>query len=179
MNFLETQIKGAFILEPEKREDPRGTFVRTWCKKEGVAQGLNTNFVQFNVSQTKKKGTIRGLHYQVEPHAEAKLIRCMKGKLFDVIVDVRPNSPTYRKWVGIELRENDFKSLYIPEGLAHGFQTLEDDTEVFYPVTTFYDPESERGIRWNDPFFDIAWPLSADSIISDKDQRWPDFFIDG
>jgi dTDP-4-dehydrorhamnose 3,5-epimerase len=178
MKFLETKIKGAFLLEPEKREDERGMFARTWCERECRAQGLPTDFVQFNVSRTKKAGTIRGLHYQIAPHVEAKLIRCIRGGIYDVIVDVRPHSPTYAQWVGIELMENDLRSLFIPEGVAHGFQTLRDQTEVFYPVTEYYSPESERGIRWNDPYFKIAWPLTATPTVSVKDQQWPEFSFD-
>lgn len=175
MKFLETGIEGAFILEPEQREDERGMFARTWCQRECAAKGIQVTFVQFNVSRTRNKGTIRGLHYQIAPHAEAKLIRCIRGGLYDVIVDVRPGSPTYTKWVGVELSEHEVKSLWVPEGVAHGFQTLMDDTEVFYPVSAFFAPESERGIRWNDPVFNITWPLSSFPIVSNKDQHWPDF----
>jgi len=178
VKFIETKIEGAFILEPDTREDHRGTFARTWCKKECAAQGLNGDFVQFNVSQTKKKGTIRGLHHQIAPHAEVKVIRCISGGIYDVIVDLRKNSPTFAKWFGVELLGHDLRSLYIPEGVAHGFQTLRDNTEVFYPATMFYCAEAERGIRWNDPYFNIAWPLSTNPTVSVKDQHWPEFSFD-
>ncbi len=178
MKFLETGIEGAFILEPEKREDERGVFARTWCQQECAAKGINVSFVQFNVSRTKTMGTIRGLHYQVPPHAEVKLFRCIRGELYDVMADARPDSPTFTKWVGIKLNEHDLRSLFVPQGVAHGFQTLKDDTEVLYAVSALYCPEAERGIRWNDPVFNITWPITSLSIVSAKDQNWPDFSVE-
>lgn len=180
MKFIPTNVEGAFLVEPEKRQDARGTFARIWCQKEWTQQGININgFVQFNVSQTLKAGTIRGLHYQAEPHKEAKLVRCVKGKIYDVIVDLRLQSPTFTKWAGIELCEDNLKALYLPEGVAHGFQTLMENTEIFYASSAFYYPESERGIRWDDPLFKITWPLNTNPIVSDKDRQWPDFSMGG
>ena len=175
MKYTETKILGAFIIEPEKMEDERGYFIRGWCKSQFDARGLASNFVQFNISSSKKAGTMRGLHYQIPPHQETKLIRCTKGALYDVIIDLRMKSPTYMQWLGVELRADTYKMLYIPEGLAHGFLTLEDNTEVFYPASQIYYPLSERGIRWNDPNFDIKWPKTDVRILSEKDKNWPDY----
>jgi len=175
MKYTETKILGAFIFEPEKLEDKRGYFMRGWCKSEFDARGLASSFVQFNISFSRKAGTLRGLHYQSPPHQETKLISCAKGALYDVIIDLRMKSPTYMQWLGVELRADTYKMLYIPEGLAHGFLTLEDNTEVFYPVSQLYCPLSERGIRWNDPNFDIKWPETDARILSEKDKNWPDY----
>jgi dTDP-4-dehydrorhamnose 3,5-epimerase len=175
MNFIETKISGAFIIEPEKLEDKRGYFLRSWCKKEFDAHGLESNFVQFNISLSKKAGTLRGMHYQIAPHQEAKLIRCTKGVLYEVIIDLRPKSNSYMQWFGVKLNAEMYKMLYIPPGVANGLLTLKNDTEVFYPVTQFYCAESERGIRWNDPNFNIEWPKTDVLIISEKDKNWPDY----
>ncbi len=174
MIFVETMLKGAFIIEIEKREDHRGFFARSWCQREFTEHGLNPHPVQTNVSFSKKKGTLRGMHYQISPYEESKLVRCTRGAIYDVIIDLRPDSPTYRKWVGVELTPDSYRMLYVPEKFAHGFQTLEDDTEVTYQVTQFYTPGSERGIRWNDPVFNIQWPLDV-QVISDKDRDCPDY----
>ena len=174
MIFSETKLKGAFIIEIEKREDARGFFARSWCQNEFKTHGLTTEFVQANVSYNKKKGTMRGLHYQKSPYEESKLVRCTRGAIYDVIVDLRPNSPTYKDWIGVELTADNYKMLYVPEGFAHSFQTLMDNTEVTYQVSAFYNPASEGGLRWNDPAFGIKWPTKVE-IISDKDRTWPDF----
>ena len=173
--FMKTKIKDAYVIEHEKRYDERGFFIRTWCKKEFEAQGLVSQFVQFNTSFSKKKGMLRGLHYQVSPHQEAKLIRCVKGAIFDVMIDLRKKSPTYMQWDGLELRADTYKMVYIPEGVAHGFQTLEDETEIFYPVSDLYSPDLERGIRWNDPAFNIKWPEVPNRVLSEKDKNWSDY----
>jgi dTDP-4-dehydrorhamnose 3,5-epimerase len=171
----ETKLKRAFVIEPEKRTDERGFFARVWCRREFEAHGLATNIVQSNVSVSKKAGTLRGMHYQKAPFEEAKLIRCTKGAIYDVIIDLRPTSSTYTQWIAEELTEHNYRMLYVPEGFAHGFQSLTDDVEVFYHVSQFYSPEAERGIRWNDPQFGIQWPEIGTRIISDKDRNWPDY----
>ncbi|MCF6147978.1 MAG: dTDP-4-dehydrorhamnose 3,5-epimerase [Candidatus Kuenenia sp.] len=171
MIFTETKLKGAFIIEPERLEDERGFFARTWCKREFKKQGLNPELVQCNISFNKKKGTLRGMHYQEAPHEEAKLVRCTMGAIYDVIIDIRPDSQTYKKWFSVELTVENRKMLYIPEGFAHGFLTLEDNTEVFYQMSEFYAPEHAKGIKWNDPAFNIHWPIEI-SIISDKDKSY-------
>jgi len=171
--FRETKLKGAFIIEVEKREDDRGFFARAWCKKEFDEHGLTASMVQSNIAFSKRKGTLRGLHYQGAPYGEVKVVRCTKGSLYDVMVDLRPGSSTYRQWVGVELTSSNHKMMYVPEGFAHGYQTLEDNTEVMYQVSQFYFPAFERGIRYDDPGVGIDWPL-IDKIISDKDKGWPD-----
>ena len=175
MIFVETNLKGAFIIEPERMEDHRGFFARIWCKKEFEAHGLNPHFVQINLSFNESRGTIRGLHYQIAPHEEAKLFRCTKGATFDVIIDLRPDSTTFMDWVGVELTADNRKMLYVPENCAHGYQTLTDNTEIFYQVSQFYAPESERGARWHDPMFGIKWPERNCLMISEKDNKWPNY----
>ena len=172
MIFVETPLQGAYVIEIEKHEDERGFFARSWCAREFSAKGLDHHLVQCNVSFNKLKGTLRGLHYQIPPHAEVKLVRCTKGSLFDVIVDLRKDSPTFLNWFGVELTGTNYRMLYIPEHFAHGFQTLEDDTEIFYQMSEFYEPAAARGIRWNDPCLAISWPLT-NHIISTKDQESP------
>ena len=174
MIFNKTELKDAYIIEPEKLEDKRGFFARTWDTKIFEENGLNPKIVQCNISRSLKKGTLRGMHYQIDPYAETKIIRCTQGKICDVIIDLRENSPTYKKWQAFELSAENHKMLYVPEGFAHGFQSLEDDTEIFYQVSQFYNPESERGVRWNDPVFNIKWPLE-EKIISEKDESLADF----
>lgn len=178
MIFKHTKLKGAFIIEMEPIGDIRGFFARAWCKKEFEEHGLKSYFVQGNITFSKSKGTLRGMHYQVAPYQEVKVVRCVKGAVFDVVIDLRSDSLTYGKWIGIELTEDNYKMLYVPEGFAHGYQTLEDNTEVSYHVSQFYCPESERGIRWDDPAFGIKWPPIRDLVISDKDRNWPDFCPD-
>ncbi|MCZ6671482.1 MAG: dTDP-4-dehydrorhamnose 3,5-epimerase [Verrucomicrobia bacterium] len=174
MVIKNTDIKDACIIEIDKKEDDRGFFSRAWCAKEFRAHGLNTNLVQANVSFSRKRGTLRGMHYQVAPHEEVKLVRCTQGSICDVIIDLRKESSTYEQWVAVELTADNHRMLYVPEGCAHGFQSLEDDTEVFYLVSEFYSVEAERGVRWDDPAFGVRWPIDVTNI-SDKDKSWPDF----
>jgi dTDP-4-dehydrorhamnose 3,5-epimerase len=175
MRFTETSVKGAYIVEPEARGDARGFFTRLWCQQEFADRGLSAAFVQCNDSFSPGRGTLRGLHYQTAPHQEVKLVRCIRGAVYDVIVDLRPDSPTYLRWVGLELTGENRTMLYVPEGCAHGYLTLEDNSEVTYPVSQFYHPEAERGVRWNDPLFGIQWPNGGARTISPKDQAWPDY----
>lgn len=175
MIFRETELKGAYIIEPERIEDERGFFARTWCRREFEAHGLNPRLVQASLSFNRRKGTLRGMHYQASPHEEVKLVRCTQGEIFDVIIDLRPASPTYCRHVAVRLSAENRLMLYIPEGLAHGFQVLADATEVHYQMSEFYHPESARGVRWDDPAFAIAWPQTDVRLISDRDRGWPDF----
>lgn len=172
MRFIETKLKGAYIIEPEPIEDERGFFARTYCAREFEAHGLNPRFVQCNISYNKKKGTLRGMHYQAAPYAEAKLVRCTRGAIYDVIIDFRPESPTYKAWVTVELTADNHLMLYVPESFAHGFQTLADDTEVFYQMSEYYHPESARGARWDDPAFGIVWPETTGRSISIRDRHY-------
>ncbi len=177
MIFTETKLKGTFIIEPERREDERGFFARTWCQQEFVAHSLNPRLVQCSLSFNKRKGTLRGMHYQAAPHEEAKLVRCTMGAIYDVTVDLRPDSATFKQWLAVELTADNRRALYIPEGLAHGFQTLCDNTEVFYQMVEFYHPEAARGVRWDDPTFGIIWPEAHTRILSARDQAYPDFTL--
>lgn len=175
MIFNETKLRGAYIIEVEPLEDDRGSFARTFCREEFETHGLNSFVAQCNISQNRKKGTLRGMHYQVAPHAEAKLVTCLAGSIYDVIIDLRPDSITCCQWVAVELSARHRRSLiYIPEGFAHGFQTLEDDTEVFYQMSYAYVPESARGLRWDDPMFAISWP-DGSPTLSERDKNYPDF----
>jgi dTDP-4-dehydrorhamnose 3,5-epimerase len=173
--FYKLKLEGAYRIDLEPREDERGFFARAWCQQEFAEHGLETRIVQSNLSYNRYKGTLRGMHYQAPPHEEVKLVRCIRGSILDVIIDLRPDSPTYLQWVGVELTAANRQMLYVPRGFAHGFQTLEDDTEVFYHVSEFYHPEAERGVRWNDPQFGIQWPAVEKRILSPKDQNWPDY----
>jgi len=175
MILTETKLEGAFIIQPEKLEDDRGFFARAWCRKEFEANNLEAELVQCNISFSKKKGTLRGMHYQISPHQEVKLVRCTKGAIYDVIIDLRPESSSYLQWVGVELNAATRKMLYVPKGFAHGFQTLQDNTEVFYQVSELYNSGSERGVRWDDPAFGIQWPDIDERVISERDRRHPDF----
>ena len=174
MKFNETRIPGVWVVETEPAEDERGWFSRSWCKKEFAAHGLNTEMMQCGMSLNRRKGTLRGMHYQSEPHGECKLVRCLRGALHDVVVDLRPHSPVFRQVVAVDLTQDNLKAIYIPEGVAHGFQTLVDDTLVYYQMSEYYESSAACGVRWDDPAFGIEWPL-ADLILSDKDQNWPDF----
>ena len=174
MIFTETRLKGALLIDPERHEDERGFFARTWCQQEFAAHGLNPRLVQCSVSYNHRKGTLRGLHYQAAPFAEAKLVRCTRGAIHDVIIDLRPDSATFRDWQAAELTADNRRMLYIPEGFAHGFQTLEDDTEVFYQISQSHQPEAAAGVRWNDPAFQIQWP-DGPQIIAARDRQFPDF----
>lgn len=174
MIFTETDLQGAYIIDVEPIKDHRGFFARGWCRRELEDQGLKPQIAQCNLSFNHFKGTIRGMHYQVIPFREVKLVRCFRGAIYDVIIDLRTNSANFKSWFGIELSEENRRMLYVPEGFAHGYQTLTDNCEVFYQVSEYYQPNHEQGIRWNDPAFDIKWPLHATSI-SDKDKSYPDF----
>lgn len=174
MRFTEARVKGSYIIDLEPQEDQRGFFARSWCQGEFQAHGLNAHVVQINVACTTKKASLRGLHYQLAPHQEAKTVRCTKGAIFDVAVDLNADSPTYKQWVGIELTAENHRLLYIPESCAHGYQTLVDDSEIEYLTTAFYAPKSARGVRFDDPTFEISWPLPV-GMISDADRTWPDF----
>ena len=172
MQFSETRLKGAFVIDLDRFDDHRGSFLRGWCQREMTAQGLRSDFVQSNISLNPARGTLRGMHWQIPPHAEVKLVRCVRGAVLDVIVDIREGSPTRWQWIGVELTGENFRSLYIPEGFAHGFQTLTDDVEVTYQVTGYYEAASARGLRYDDPAVGIDWPLKV-TMISDADSNWP------
>lgn len=173
MKFIETRLAGAFVVEPEPFEDERGSFQRVWCANEFAEHGLTTTPAQANLSTNHVAGTLRGLHLQLPPKAETKLVRCTKGAIWDVIVDLRPDSPSYLEHTGVRLSEENRLALYVPELFAHGYQTLENGAEALYQVSQFYAPGFERGIRWNDPALGIEWPLDVD-VISEKDAGWPD-----
>ncbi len=173
MLFLPTEVSGAWLIEPELISDERGSFARTWCAHEFEERGLNPRLLQCNISTNRLRGTVRGMHFQREPHAEAKLVRCTRGAIFDVIVDLRSGSPTYCRWAGQELSADNHRMFYIPEGFAHGFQTLTDDVEVFYQMSREFVPGVSCGVRWDDPAIGIRWP-SPISIISERDQTWPE-----
>jgi dTDP-4-dehydrorhamnose 3,5-epimerase len=174
MIFQEVKLKGAYIIEPERLEDERGFFARTFCQKEFEKHGLNPCIVQSSISFNKKNATLRGMHYQAAPYEEVKLVSCVRGSIYDVIVDLRPHSSTYIQWFAVELSGLNHKTLYIPKGFAHGFQTLADDTVVLYQMSEFYHPESAHGIRWNDSVFNIDWPISP-CILSNKDANYSDY----
>ncbi|MFO0752927.1 MAG: dTDP-4-dehydrorhamnose 3,5-epimerase [Thermodesulfovibrionales bacterium] len=161
-------------MEPERIEDRRGYFSRTWCRKEFESRGLNPRLAQCNISYTRRRGTLQGMHYQEEPYGETKLVRCLRGRLYDVIIDLRPGSPTFREWLPATLSGENGTMLYIPEGFAHGFLTLRDDTEVFYQMSEYYRPDSARGVRWDDPAFGIRWPLAV-KVISERDKSYRDY----
>lgn len=175
MKFTKTGIDGAYVIEIEPHCDDRGFFARAWCHREFETMGIQFNFVQSNIAFSKKKGTLRGMHFQKAPHAEAKFLRCVRGAVFDVMIDLRPDSPTFKKWFGIELTADNHKMVFIPEGFAHGYLTTVDDTEVFYLVSAFYSPDAEGGVRWDDPAFGVKWPMTGNLIISEKDRSLPYF----
>ena len=177
MNFTPTPLAGAVLVGLDRLQDERGFFARSFCSKEFMAVGLNPNVIQCNVSRNRFAGTLRGLHFQVAPFEEAKLVRVTKGAIFDVIVDLRKQSPTFTKWYGVELSEENHTALYVPEGFAHGFLTLTDDTEIFYQMSNYYSAQHARGFRYDDPAFAITWPGAA-KVISPKDQEYPDFSAD-
>lgn len=174
MIFKETELNDAYVIDLDKLEDKRGFFARSFCVKEFKEVGIDFPVAQANVSYNRYKRTLRGMHYQQGPHGEAKLVRCTHGAIFDAIIDVRPDSSTYMQWMGVELSEQNYRMLYVPEGFAHGFITLEDETEVTYQVSEFYTPGAEKGIRWDDSTFNIDWPVDP-RILSEKDKSWPDF----
>lgn len=175
MKFRETELPGVVLVESERHNDERGSFMRIWDMAELAAHGLEPLPQQWSLSSNRRAGTLRGMHYQEEPHQEAKLVRCVRGALYDVAIDLRPESPTYKRWFAVELRAGDPTAVYIPEGLAHGFQTLEDDTEVLYAISTPHEPSASRGVRWDDPAFGIEWPEAESRVISERDRTWPDF----
>lgn len=174
MIFTETKLAGAFVVEPERFEDERGFFARSWSQKEFAERGLALHLVECDISFNKKRGTLRGMHYQVAPHGQAKLVRCTMGAIYDVIIDLRSGSSTFRQWTSVELTARNHLMLYIPKGFAHGFQTLEDDTEVFYQMSDVYVSKSSSGVRWNDRAFAIEWP-SDERIIIARDREYPNF----
>ena len=171
----ETGIEGAFVVAPELYEDERGFFARAWSGPELAALGVEARFIEGNVSHNHRRGTLRGLHYQAAPHGQAKLVRCTRGSVFDVGVDLRPGSPTFRRWVGVELSARNRRMLYLPADFAHAYLTLEDETEVFYQSSARYAPESYAGARWDDPAFGIEWPRTSRLVINERDRSFPDF----
>lgn len=175
MIFSPTEIAGVWIIDLEKRIDERGFFARTWCHREFQRHGLNCGLVQCNTSRSNYRGTLRGMHYQAAPHEEAKLVRCTRGSIFDVVLDLRPESPTFRRWISAELSEDNSRMIYVCEGCAHGFQTLSNDTEVTYLMSESFYPDSARGVRWDDPAFSIQWPACERRLLSDRDATYPDF----
>ena len=176
IKFLPTKLDGAWIIDLEKLEDDRGFFARTFCRDEFSAHGLRDVFVQCNVSFNARKGTLRGMHFQAQPHEEAKLVRCTRGSIYDVIVDIRRESPTRGQWVSLDLTAENGRMIYIPAGFAHGFQALEDNSDVFYQMSEMYYPDLARGLRWNDPALGIKWPIPQ-PILSPRDSQYPDFKV--
>lgn len=172
--ITETKLKGAYLAEPLRFDDARGFFARSWSLKD-LPGWESVSIVESNVSYNAKRGTLRGMHYQAEPHAQAKIVRCTRGRIHDVVIDLRPGSPTFKEWVGVELSASTGATLFVPAGFAHGFQTLEDDTEIFYLVSEYYAPEAQRGVRWNDPAFRIEWPHADERVMADRDREYPDF----
>jgi dTDP-4-dehydrorhamnose 3,5-epimerase len=175
MIITETRLKGAFVIEPEVFEDERGYFAELWTQVQSQERGMESLFVQCNISHNKRKGTLRGLHYQIAPHAQAKLVYCTAGAIFDVGVDLNPASSTYRQWVGVELSASNHRMLYLSGDFAHGYQTLADDAQVLYLATAAYAPASERGVRWDDGAFQIEWPAAPERIMNQRDVEYPDF----
>lgn len=174
MRYTALSLPGAYLIDVEPLQDERGLFARIWCRRELEQHGLDTAIAQCNISLSRKRGTLRGMHFQAPPHEEIKLVRCMRGAVYDVIVDLRRDSPTFRHWFGTELTADNRRMLYIPKGMAHGFLTLQPDTEVYYQMSEPYLKESVRGVRWNDPVFAIAWPGPVE-VISERDRAFPDF----
>ena len=174
MKFTPTDLAGAWLVDVEPAADQRGFFARTWCRREFSDHGIDCDFVQASVSYNRSAGTLRGMHFQRAPHDETKLVRCVRGALYDVIVDIRPGSATYGRWIGVELSAENRRGLLVPQGFAHGFVTLEDDTEVFYQISAYYTPGHAGGLRYDDPALAIEWPIEP-KVIADKDRRWPDF----
>lgn len=173
MKFTELDIAGVYLITLEPYRDERGFFARAWCRHEFEEHGLAPHVAQVNVSYNKHAGTLRGMHYQMPPYGETKLVRCTRGAIYDVVIDMRPDSPSFRSWVGAELTADNRQMLYVPENFAHGFITLTDNTEITYQVSQFYTPEAERGVRYDDPAFGIEWPVPI-RVVSEKDKNWPD-----
>lgn len=176
MIFTETKLQGAFLIEPEPVPDERGFFARTWCRREFEAHGLDTSLVQCNISFNRRKGTLRGMHYQTAPHEEVKLVRCTRGAIYDVIIDLRPESPTFKQWFAAVLSAENHHMLYVPAGFAHGLQTLLEESEVFYQMSESYYPECAAGVRWDDPAFAIEWP-DDERTMSQRDREYSDFIL--
>lgn len=174
MKYVSTILPDVWIVDLERQVDERGYFARSWCEKEFGDRGLNPRLVQCSVSYNLRRGTLRGMHYQAAPHAEVKLVRCTRGAVYDVVLDLRPNSPTFTRWMAVELSADNGRAVYIPEDCAHGFQTLTDEAEVFYQMSEVYHPESAHGVRWDDPAFAIQWP-GDDKIVSSRDTAFPSF----
>lgn len=174
MRFIETALNGSWLIELDEKHDERGYFARTYCEREFGERGLETSFVQHNTSLSKTKGTLRGMHFQNPPHSETKVMRCIRGAILDVIVDLRPGSPDYKRWQSFKLTDQNGRLLYVPSGFAHGFLTLTNDTQVAYLVSAYYEPEANNGVRWNDPAFGIEWPFEP-TVLSEQDQNWADF----
>jgi len=174
MKFLETKLPGSFIIELERLEDERGFFARSWCRREAEVHGLRPDWMQCNISFNEKRGTLRGMHWQAAPCEEIKLVRCSRGTIYDVVIDLRRDSATFMQWIGVELSAENYRMLYVPKGFAHGFLTLEDRSEVFYQMSEFYVPERALGVRWDDPAFAIEWPIDA-TVITEKDRGYADF----
>ncbi len=172
MRFMESGISGAWLIDPTPHEDDRGRFLRAWCAREFADHGLDFAPVQANMGFSVRKGTVRGMHFQEVPAVEAKLVRCTRGAMFDVVLDLRPESPSYGKWYGAELTPENSRMLYVPERCAHGYQTLQDSTEMYYMASEYYTPNAARGLRFDDPAFGIEWPLEA-TVVSDQDRNWP------
>jgi dTDP-4-dehydrorhamnose 3,5-epimerase len=175
MIFRETQLEGAFEIDLERMEDERGFFARSYCKREFNEHGIDLEIAQSSISFNHRQGTLRGMHYQAAPHEEKKLVSCVRGAIYDVIIDLRPNSSTYTQWIVAELTALNYRSVYVPEGCAHGFQTLDDDTIVSYHMSAFYTPRLARGVRWDDPAFSVTWPYEPPAVISEKDASYADF----
>ncbi len=175
MRFTPTDLPGVMLVESDPHTDERGFFARTFCRQEFTANGLCGDFAQCSLSRTTCRETIRGLHFQAAPHEEHKLVRCVRGRIFDVVVDLRPDSPTHRRWLGVELGETSQQALYVPPGVAHGFQTLADDVDVLYQISAYYVPGSARGVRWDDSAFGIRWPFPHRPTLSDRDRNHPDY----
>ncbi len=177
MRFTETKLPGVYLVEPRRFEDDRGFFAPSFSAREFAARGLASVFVENNISYSKRCGTLRGIHYQASPHEQDKLVRCTRGAIFDVAVDLRPGSPTFKQWTGVELSAENRSMVYLPGDCGHGFQTLTDDTEVFYMVSGVYAPESGRGYRWNDPALGIEWPDVGERVLNERDETYPDFTL--
>ena len=174
MILTETRLDGAFTIDLQPIEDERGFFARTWCRQEFSDHGLNAEVAQVNIGYSRRSGTLRGMHFQDQPHAEVKVVRCTRGLVYDVIIDLRPTSPTFKRWLAIELSAENHRVLYVPEGVAHGYQTLVDDTEICYQTSRPYTAAAARGVRYDDPAFGVEWALPV-SVISKADETWPDF----
>jgi dTDP-4-dehydrorhamnose 3,5-epimerase len=174
MEFTETHLPGVFVIDQDRHKDDRGWFARAWCREAFATQGLSVDLAQCNLSHNARRGTLRGMHFQAAPHAEAKLVRCVAGTVHDVVLDLRPESPTYKQSYATELSAANGRAVFMPEGIAHGFQTLADDSTLFYQMSTAYMAEAATGVRWNDPAFQIDWPL-ADPLVNERDQAFPDY----